>query len=221
MLHQLTASSVESEIGFIQPELTISEEASFIRLSGSFVVSDGSGRISASGPLTQFDVDIWLPKNFPKKEPIVFETGGRIPRILDRHIYPKTGNCCITIWETWLINTTNAGIGEYISGPVNNYFFGQHYFEEYSKWPFGDWDHGLGGIVDAYAELIGCPPDEKIIERYLHILKLDWPKGHLPCPCGSGKKIRNCHRDEIGVIHQRIHPWIATEMLRTIEALTR
>lgn len=218
-MNKLSAASVEAEIGFEQPELSVEERDNGILLSGSFIVTDGSGKIEKLGPLTRFEVAILLPLGFPESEPIVFETGGRIPKTMDRHVYPESKCCCITIWETWYLTATDRTLRGYLLGPVNNYFFGQYYFEQTKEWPLGEWDHGLEGILDAYAEILGIPSDEAVIRRYLIVLKQDWPKGHNPCPCGSGKRLRKCHRANLTALHENIPRKIAAEMLGTIDRL--
>lgn len=218
---KLSSHDVESEVSFYQPDLAVREDEKHIVLSGDFIVTDGSKNADSSGPLTRYSVEIFVPRNFPNGEPTVFETGGRIPRVLDRHIYPKWGACCITIWETWLLLEPNKTVLQYLMGPVNSYFFSQFYFERKQVWPLGEWKHGEQGILDAYGEMLGCEPEENAVRRYLNTLTPKWPKGHLQCPCGSGEPLRRCHRSEIEVIHERIPPNVAAQMLRKINALTR
>ena len=153
-----------------------------------------------------------VPKEFPEREPTVFEVGGKIPRSEDHHINPD-GDCCITVWEYWLATTENISLGAYIDGPINEYFLAQHWYMNRGEWPFGEWKHGSEGLVDAYAEILGTPKDRERLHYHLKLLSQDWPKGHWLCPCGSGKRLRHCHRDEMMELHKRVSPSLARKML--------
>ena len=95
---------------------------------------------------------------------------------------------------------------------MNEFFLGQYWFEKAGKWPFGEQPHGPKGLEEAYADALGIPNKKKNILYHLRLLSKDWPKEHWLCPCGSGKLLRYCHRDELMALHERIPPRLASSM---------
>lgn len=37
------------------------------------------------------------------------------------------GDCCVTVWEHWLMSANELSIAGYLNGPVNEYFRGQYW----------------------------------------------------------------------------------------------
>ncbi|MGK7653205.1 SEC-C metal-binding domain-containing protein [Roseovarius sp. B08] len=62
----------------------------------------------------------------------------------------------------------------------------------------------------------GASPDEKTIADYLRLLSRQTIKGHSICPCGSGRRLRKCHEDDLENLRRMIPPVIAKRMHRTI-----
>ena len=72
--------------------------------------------------------------------------------------------------------------------------------------------------MEAYADALGIPHKKKDLIYHLRLLSKDWPKGHWLCPCGSGKRLRHCHRDDLMALHEKVPPQIAKRMLRRLKA---
>jgi len=133
----------------------------------------------------------------------------------DRHINPD-GDCCVTVWENWLVTTDDPSFSGFISGPLNEYFLGQYCFERTDKWPFGERAHGAPGLAEAYADALGIPNKREDLIYYLRLLSQDWPKGHWGCPCKSGRLLRHCHHQHLLDLHRRVPPIMARRMLRRL-----
>lgn len=136
-----------------QPELSAKGRDGYIAVTGKIVVRDDLG------PLDSFEIFMAIPPDFPLDEPVVWEIGSRIPRTADRHVFEKDGNLCLGVWEAWLAKTPCVSFAAYMAGPVADYFFGQALVEIGESWPFGERDHGLPGVLDAYAEVLGLAAD--------------------------------------------------------------
>lgn len=203
-------------ITFDQPFLSVVEQGKFFKISGKFLVASSIGT-AAFGAIDQFDVLIIVLRSFPEIEPMVFETGNRIPKSADRHFYPN-GACCTGVWEEWIVKNRQPSIALFLEGPVRNFFLSQMYFEIHGSWPFGERSHGVAGIREACAETLCVENDPELLERYLRVLSGPWPKGHWFCPCGSEKPIRYCHRDELLKLHAKLPPIIARSF---VDRLTR
>ena len=124
--------------------------------------------------------------------------------------------CCTGIFEEWIATNPNRTIGEFFDGPVRNFFLSQIYFEKHNAWPFGERAHGNAGVVEACVDLLELPKNEALIKRYLAVLSRAWPKGHWLCPCGSGERIRHCHRDDLQTLHDRLRPVLAMRLLKRL-----
>jgi len=208
----LTLLEVQAAIAFEQPGLRATEIDGKIVVEGTFVVTAGSAVCDPAGPLARYAVRIELTHAYPRIEPRVFETGGRIKRDPDHHINGD-GDCCVTVWENWLATAADTGIAAYLGGPLREYFLGQFWFEKTGSWPFGERAHGLEGMEEAYADALGIANRRKDIVYHLRILRLPRPRGHWPCPCGSTRRLRDCHAADLWSMHRRIPPHLARAML--------
>lgn len=203
-------SEVQQAVAKHQPELKVSRADSLIVLDGLLVVS------GPAGPFDSYQIKAGITGGFPAEEPVVFEEGGRIPRIADRHIFPDHGNCCLGVWEEWLLTALDHRFETFLTGPMHDYFVSQTYYEVHGEWPYGERSHGKPGVLEAYSNILGITSNEKIIADYLHLLSRQTIKGHALCPCGSGRRLRNCHGEDLKRLKQKIPPGMAKRMQSTI-----
>jgi len=194
-----------------QPELSVYEVEGLVILEGIFVVSSPEGE-----PFDFYEVLVGVPPEFPRKEPRAIETAKRIPRIADRHVYPNGGYCCLCIWEEWLHENPDPSFANFLTGVMHDYFVSQTYFETRNEWPYGERSHDSPGVVESFSELLGVEPDFEVIENYLHALSMGKFKGHNDCPCGSGERIRKCHREQMNQLSKKILKETALAMLERL-----
>jgi hypothetical protein len=192
--HKATPELLEqekTEIHAAYPDLHVYEENDYILIRGSFpLLHDGV-------MLDRYLIEIELPQDYPESIPIVREVGGQIPRTIDYHIISDTGQACLFLPdERWRVYPRGTRLVEFLDGPVRNFFLGQSLVRRGQPWPFGQWGHGTRGIYEFYTELLRTK-DLVIILRYLEYVTKEQTKGHWPCPCGSGKRLRNCHLQEM------------------------
>lgn len=188
---------VDTVLRRLQPELGSSIVNRNICISGNLICTGDEG------PFDTFEISAVLPIGFPLVEPYVWETGERIPRTADRHIYPKPGNCCLCVWEEWLWGKPRAGFEDFLTGPLHSYFVSQSLFELTGKWPFGERDHDRAGLDQAVVKMLSDIPIVQV-DRVLAILSQPKIKGHARCPCGSGRRLRNCHHRELESAQKRL-----------------
>lgn len=200
-------AQVEKAVEDYQSELTVSKSQEYLLLEGLFVVS------GPEGPYDYFEVKIQVFEGFPVVQPIVFEMGKRIPRIVDRHIFPKHGNCCLGIWEEWILLNSDLSFENFLTGILNDYFASQVWYECKEEWPFGERSHDVAGVRESYADILEVQDDNEIIVEYLRLLSQKQIKGHSICPCGSGQRLRKCHREKTAKLSEKIYPALAKLML--------
>jgi len=86
-----------------------------------------------------------------------------------------------------------------------NYFICQGVVENGHPWPMEQLGHGADGIRMFYSELLGTG-DDAVICGYLVCLAADRVKGHWSCPCGSGRRLRDCHFASVLELRNNISP---------------
>lgn len=196
------------EAAFPHLHFHVVDDVVFLR--GSFPV------IYEGRELDRFSIEIELAKNHPDSLPIVRETAGRIPRTIDRHVNAADGTACVLLPdEHWRLWPKGSSLLAYLIGPLRNYFLGQIAVEMGQPWPFGEWHHGADGILQYYAELLKTD-NVRVIADFLGCLCARKTKGHWPCPCGSGKRLRDCHRYVVRDLREKIPRRIAKESLERL-----
>ena len=143
---------------------------------------------------SSYEIKIAIPKGYPHVFPSVCETGGRIPRIADRHINNDEGDCCVCVLQEADIRAKRGiTILDFINEYVIPFFANQIYYEANGEWANGEYKHGLAGILQYYCETFETQ-DIKVILKGIDIYLKDNTKPYERCFCGSGKKIKRCHR---------------------------
>ena len=194
-----------------QPDLRLVMEGHTPSFRGSFqLANDGVA-------FDRFLIRITFPNGLLEL-PRIEEIGGRIPRHVDRHVYAD-GAICTEVPELTLLRG-GYSLVSYLDGPVRNYFLGQLLVEQGQKWPFGEWGHGKPGLLQAYGAVLGIE-DEEQIRLFLGCLGRERVKGHWPCPCSSGKRIRDCHLTTIRRLQDVVSPPIARRALARLNMYRR
>lgn len=169
------------------PKLYISESATTqIRLSGSIEVY----RTACGFTLQrEYPVEITIPIG-----------DERLPSVIDidniiRQDYPHRyadGSLCIETDTAIRMRFVDGfDLVAWMDEFVEPYFFSYEYYTRYEKFPFGERPHGLLGILDTYQDIV-CATQENVATLLCYAAEEVY-RGHLPCPCGSGNKLRNCH----------------------------
>ncbi|AQR96487.1 YecA family protein [Clostridium saccharoperbutylacetonicum] len=138
----------------------------------------------------KYYIEIILDDKYPNTIPIVKEIGGRIPST-----FHKNGNdiLCLEVeskMKDYLIK--NPNLLSFVNKFLVEYLYGYSYKELYGRLPFGERKHGVLGIIDYYREIFDVYDIKNIIEFLKILAKVNY-RGHCICPCGSGKKLRDCH----------------------------
>lgn len=212
--HPELLRAMEAEVPKQYPDLRVVNECGAVSIRGSFPVMDGRD------VLDRFQIEISLPPDFPDSTPVLREIGGKIPWHEDRHVNQSNGEACPIVPEEWLVRPEHDSILAFLEGPVRNFFLGQILVEAGQPWPFGERAHGVPGLFEAYGEMVGTT-DRDAIWRYLDCLSRETLKGHWDCPCGSGKRLRNCHWDQFQSLHEKISPLTARSALKRIAEAAR
>jgi hypothetical protein len=152
---------------------------------GPFHVVDQSGIFEYTFQLKI----VWLD---PYRYPLVFEMGGYIPRTIDFHVYPQTGNLCIKgtpeeIWEC----RDGLPLLKFLEGTLKNLLI-HHIFRKKEGYFLQERSHGKLGALESLCDLLKIRNQSQlpnILKIYLKNAKIPSEKR---CACNSGKIFRNC-----------------------------
>lgn len=138
----------------------------------------------------QYEIEIQVPVDYPNKVPTVKETGSKIASTF--HHY-SDGTLCLeapfTVHEVFRANET---LIHFVDDLLLPYLYSHSYYLKYGKLPFGEHAHGAEGIFEDYKRRFQLTDDSSIL-RLIQILAEKTYRGHNLCPCGSKKKLRDCH----------------------------
>lgn len=179
--------------------------ASYDKESGKLRINrDDENRERDSFICDVFDIEICLNSIDSNGWPKVYEVAGRHSKIaekynievIDLHFYSDDGACCLGIKSTSEKFERNFRIKRFIHDLVIPFFYRLSYTEKFgidasSNDLWDEYSHGLEGQIEYRKEI-------------LNLAKRN-PNRNEPCPCGSDKKYKNCHRQEVEYIKRSHH----------------
>jgi hypothetical protein len=128
--------------------------------------------------------------------------------------------CLAVVEEMWIKWNGKFDITNFLEGPVRTFLIGNSLVQNGKAWPHGERSHGAAGVCEFYQETVGIGEPEQVL-RLLGYLSKDRIKGHWPCPCGSGSKLRNCHRVSILQLHGHIPPRVIKYSINIVMTETK
>ncbi len=163
------------------------------------VVVHGTYGISIPESVQQieFGISILTSLKYPKEPPTLFCNDPNLPvGDIDRHIMDD-GSACLGVYADIMTRwSLKSGIVNYLEGLVAPFLVWQAYYNAHQKPPsWGERPHFAEGITEFYAELLGMNRHQAVVEFMKLLARKNRPKGHEICPCGSGERIRRCHRE--------------------------
>lgn len=168
-----------------------------------------------------FQIQVTNLNPHSKQIPALREVGGRTQSIANKwkitdlrslhHNIDGTACVCVKQVEQQKF-PPGSSLMTYIEELVVPYLYSLAYFEQHQRWPWGDYSHGVLGLLEFYAgrsrlqsreELDSILPNirrEKNWQNYHKQLRK--PSPEKQCLCGSGKAFRSCHpRVWDGLLH--------------------
>jgi len=178
------------------PQFRLNSELS---LKQESVVVHGTYGISTpnSDQQIEYGISILMPLKYPKELPTLFCNDPKLPvGNIDRHIMDD-GSACLGVYADIMSRwTIKPGIVNFLENLVAPFLAWQAYYDAYQKPPiWGERSHFAKGVIEFYAELLGMNKRPSIVEFIRLLARKNRPKGHEVCPCGSGDRLRDCHRE--------------------------
>jgi len=166
-----------------------------VRLRGEFAFTADH----EDGPVIEdtYDLDIKITARYPDDLPIIKETGGRVPRDLDHHVYPSGALCLASPRRLHQIALSTPGLTSYAQKALVPYLYAiSHWEETGEEFLFGELAHGAVGLVSDFGQVLDLVDPGKIAEA-IHLLGMKRRKANKhPCPCGCGDRLGVCTFNE-------------------------
>lgn len=145
--------------------------------------------------IDSFMLEILVPYNYKEVLPRVYSKDKKVSMRFN-HIYKDGMLCLATDADQLCFFADGHNLVDWIKAYVIPYFFAVNYFQKYKVYPFGERAHGEAGIISFYEEKFKIKSRQRVLNMLDCIVNHTY-RGHLLCPCGSGKRIRTCHKDII------------------------
>ncbi len=187
----------ESSSSKIVGELDI--RTAYNRESGELRIGDHA-REMARFIYDVFEIEIHLANLDENGWPKVYEVGGRYHQIakkcnvevIDLHINPDDSTCCLSLKYG---GNRNFHIKDFLPELVIPFFYQLSYTEKFGidasrndLW--GEYSHGEKGRAEYEVEMLNLAKHQ--------------PNRNDLCPCGSDKKYKKCHMDQVEAVKRRI-----------------
>lgn len=165
----------------------VQSDSQMVRLHGHILVY----RIYNDFTLRRtYTLDVVIPIGSDEL-PFVIDTGKHIMQDY-HHYYPNGKLCLATDSQIRIRFIEGFDLVAWMSEFVEVYYFSYEYYKRFGIFPFGERAHDLLGIIQTYQDFL-LARDEAEAYKLMHFIKSQVYRGHKPCPCGSGKLLRNCH----------------------------
>lgn len=183
---------------------SITEQFPYLNIVGERTIAGDVQVGNLDNPLHLFKSEIILDAGYPFRYPTVFETGGDIPRTVQRHVFPKTGNLCLGVEaEQRILCVKGIGLDWFMNRILvpryaDEYLVmkGEDYQQEYSHNFDGNWEFYFNRFRTT---------DPRVVKLIFQMgLSNGMPNGKVECLCGSKKKFGKCHRKEVFKLQDNI-----------------
>lgn len=142
--------------------------------------------------------------------PYVKDIGGHID-VKYPHRYLSGRLCLATEIDLRLHFWDGFDLLRWMDEFVEPYYYSHDYYQRFDCYPFGDRLHGHFGAIQSYCDWFATSEIDVVTSILLQIEVNNRYRGHHPCFCGSGKKMRACHGKQILYFYQ--HPQLRKQLI--------
>lgn len=144
-----------------------------------------------------YSIEVYIPID-ESELPYVIDIGKAI-RPKYPHVYKDGKLCLATDVDMRLAFKENPSLARWMYDFVESFFVSYEYYERYGLFPMGDRPHGAAGIVQSYMDIFNV--EEEPALKMILFMAYNRYRGHQPCPCGSGERIRKCHGEKMRMFY--------------------
>ena len=152
-----------------------------------------------------FDIELGVPHAFPNQLPLAKETGGRIRAADYEHVFTNGTLCLgVPIQQRRILAEQPTLLG-FVDRLLVPYLYGFCFWRKHGRHPFGEAAHGPEGILEHYLDVLGLG-DPLAALAAIRLLCEHGYDARQTCPCGSGRRVRACHRASLRILHDHHTP---------------
>ncbi|WP_370979005.1 hypothetical protein [Agaribacterium sp. ZY112] len=167
-----------------------------------------------------FEIEVFIPSEYPEKMPLVWDAGARIRGDFE-HINSDGSFCLAVPVEERIIFDQSPSLLGFIDNLVVPFLYGYSYWEKNAEMPFDERSHGAKGLLEYYLDLYSSSDKVAVLKGVYGLVKVGY-KPHEKCPCGSGRKVLRCHKEQSKAIAKsQYKEKIAAEMYLILDDLTK
>lgn len=163
-----------------------------------------------------FELEIIVPGDYPLAFPTVREVSNNIDKAYS-HLYTSGQFCLASNLELKMFFSSETDIPTFIEKFVIPYLYTYQFYEAYGVYPYGERSHGIDGDLEYLKDLFKVEKWDQVFDIMIFIVQSTY-RGHLACPCGSGKRIRKCHGD---ILRQTMNADLRDECLMILAELRK
>lgn len=192
-----------------QPGLKYEEQEDVLALMGDVVIYTASGIPNRTPTLIVF------PPEYPAREPIAFEPTERFPHDGDHHFW-NNGRCCLWLDVATPWNPKDPDSLRMFLDQLALFYERQLIMSKdpTAPWPGGGWGHNENGYIEFLRQEWGL--SDAAIRRMASALA---GRRHnaSPCPCGSHRQYRKCHRSQVDQFRSKAYPPTLARLVALLE----
>lgn len=197
----ITHQKIQSQLGVFfkkYPQLSIkSDGLDSITLSGSIKVFRAHNGFTVN-KLYTLDIVIPIGSNVL---PYVLDTGNHIDSQYPHYYATSKQFCLETDSRIALRFIDGFSLVDWVDEFVEPYYFSYEYYQRFGEFPFGERSHGTLGVLESYQDYFSANDIAQAYNILTFVCNSPY-RGHQPCPCGSKRKLRNCHGKKILTVYQ-------------------
>ena len=147
--------------------------------------------------LDSYELHIEIPENFPKSIPTVIETGNKIPKTGNYHIYSKGELCLGSPLRLLSIIHSTPSLVKFAEKCIVPYLYAISIKLKYGgDLVFSELAHGGRGVIDDYLNLFCLQDKDQVICTLNLIAQKKRVANKKPCPCLCGNRLGKCKFNE-------------------------
>lgn len=162
-----------------------------------------------------YTLRITYPPNYPERLPVAHELDGKVRDVEDHDHLLIDESLCLEVTPEKYIRFKSKGENarafyQYLLDP---YLYRNSYLRKNRDEPYPGRATGLSGRVQWMREYFQIDDTTTGLKILLYIVEYGYHRQN-DCPCGSGEKIRNCHKDQIQAIKNLVPKDIVITFIR-------
>ena len=151
-----------------------------------------------------FEIELMVPHVFPDRLPRAKEVGGQI-RTDYEHVNLDGTLCLAVAIEQRRVFFERPTLLGFVDRLLVPYFYGYCFWSKHGYHPFDEAAHGSEGILHHYMETLVLRDSLAALAVICFLFEHGY-RGHHICPCGSGRKVRQCHGPALRALHDHHTP---------------